>query len=355
MYNMIMRKLIKVNDNLSLQDKKNLLKRLDKIHTVNKKIRRPRVYDTKKIKTLQNVSEYYDFIKSLQTLTSFPGKYNYKKHTWMPYWKADKTGVYIINKLSSSGKVRKFKLAIALLKEEANLNLACYKIDNDNNIMRARDVDGNFYVVLDHEMCICGDIGLFREFFKTPTVQGLNAVFLTVFPMQISIARLILKDNKWSPNVRYRGGILYANVGVDGDMFSSDINSIDVKNFDDSKLGLSMNIEYNRMNDNNTQVGTGSGIGIVKDKFVKEIVKDPPQNVSILEEELYSLRPTVVFTENDIDPLPVGAYDVFQVAFLGNDKNMRIISNSEKDNGKLIFDNGLHVLFDGKKSIPLSE
>jgi hypothetical protein len=51
--------------------------------------------------------------------------------------------------------------------------------------------------------------------------------------------------------------------------------------------------------------------------------------------------------------MPIGTYGVFQVTFLGNDKNMRIISNSEK-NGELVFDGQLRVLFDGKRSIPIT-
>jgi len=352
-YKSILSKLITTNDKLSLKNKNILLERLKAtpplVALVDKPLRVRHTHGSKKIKSIQNVSEYYDCIKSLQKLTHFPPKYCCKICTHMPYWKVEKNGVYIYNKLYS-GEVRKLKLAIAFLKEESNFNLACYTINDNNNIIRARDADDNYYVALDHEMSICVDVGLFREFFKTDsTSQGLNAVFLSVFPLQLDVVRAILKDNNWSPSVKYKGSILHVDVGVDGNNSVPDINSIDAINFDPSKLGLSMYISYVRTNSDNTQLGYGSGIGVVKKELIQEVVKNSPPSTDPL--SIYALSPTIVFTETDIDPIPVGTYGVFQVTFLGNDKNMRIISTSEK-NGELVFDGQLHVLFDGKRSIP---
>lgn len=302
--------------------------------------------DKKKAKPLQNLMEYYEFVQKLQKLTSFPNKFSIKKskmHMTMPYWAADKTGVYFYNKLSS-GETRKLKLGIALNKEKSNYNLACYQLDDKNNIVRAKDSNGSYYVVLDHEMTICAEFGLFREFNKTsdPKAQGVNTVFATVFPLQIKIAQAILKNKSWKqPTVKFKGGFMEKSVIVDGDSSKSDINPVDANNYDSSKLNLSIYLSYVRINADNTESGNGYGIGIVKSNFVREIVNDP---VIPNSSELYALKPTVVFLETDIDNVSSDFYGVYQVSYLGNDKNMQMISNTE--DGKVVFEDRLSLFFD---------
>jgi hypothetical protein len=81
-------------------------------------------------------------------------------------------------------------------------------------------------------------------------------------------------------------------------------------------------------------------IGITKKTSVQSITQEPSSS---------PFRPTIRYTENDIDPMEVGAYHVFQVLHLGNDKNIRVLNNNE--NGKLMFDVGLPILFDSRESI----
>lgn len=305
--------------------------------------------DKKKAKSLQNLMEYYEFVQKLQKLTYFPSKFSIKKCTQMPYWAADATGVYIYNKLSS-GETRKLKLGIALCKEKSNYNLACYQLDDKNNIVRAKDANGSLYVVLDHEMVICAEVGLFREFNKTsdPSAQGVTTVFATVFPLRIEIGQAILKNKSWKqPTVKFKGGFMEKSVIVDGDRLKPDINPVDAASYDNSKLNVSIYLSYVRIDPNNTQSGNGYGIGVVKSDLVREIVNDPviPDSSEILP---YALKPTTVFLETDIDIMKPEFYGVYQVSYLGNDKNMQIISNTE--DGKVVFDDKLHIFFDPNPS-----
>jgi len=296
--------------------------------------------DMKNAKPLQNVVEYYDFVKSMQNLTSFPLKFS-TTHMQMPFWRNEKTGAYIYIKLST-GQIRKVKLAIALCKEKSNFNLALYKVDDTNKIVRAKDSNGSFYVVLDREMVICAEVGLFREFNRTadPNGQGVNAIFLSVFPLNIEIARAILKSKGWKgPAVKFRGGFMDQSVGVDGDTMEPDINPVDPLNYDASKLNSSIVLSYVRMNADNTEKGTGSGIGVVKADLVREIVTDPKGASSD-----FASKPTTVFLETDIDNVSPTFYSIFQVSYLGNDQNMQIIKNDA--NGNLVYNNTIPIFFD---------
>jgi hypothetical protein len=293
--------------------------------------------DIDEIKHLQNADEYYEFVKGLQQLTEFPKKFEQAFGVDSAFWISDNTGVYIVNTLVSNNEVRKLKLGIAVLKEPDNYNLSCWKLDDTNKIIRATDSNGHRYNMLDHEMCICGDITLMREFFLTPQSQGLNAFWITAFPIQLDIARLILKDPNWSPVVVYKGGVF-------GRCVVNPLNKLTPEN---SNVGI--NISYNRMNEENTESGVGSGFGITKNKPETSKSYDAVPVVTADSSAVNKLqKPHINYTEIDLDSVPIGTYMVFQVQMIANDRNIWVISNN--DSGDLALDNSMKVIFDERES-----
>ena len=191
--------------------------------------------------------------------------------------------------------------------------------------------------MLDHEMCICGDITLMREFFLTPQSQGLNAFWITAFPIQLDIARLILKDPNWNPVVVYNGGVTGRCV----------VTPLDKVTPENSNVGI--RISYIRMNEDNTEKGVGSGFGITKQNLVTSKSYDAVPVVTADSSAVNKLqKPHINYSEIDIDLVPIGAYMVFQVAMIANDRNIWVISNN--DNGDLTLDNSMKVLFDERES-----
>jgi hypothetical protein len=190
--------------------------------------------------------------------------------------------------------------------------------------------------MLDREMCICGDITVMREFFSTPQSQGLNAFWITVFPLQLSVARAILKDQEWNPVVHYKGSIIGKCV----------VNPLSESNPQSANIEINKN--YVRMNENNTETGVGSGFGITKRNVVNSKTYNAVPVVADLSGINSLQKPVINFTEVDIDSVPIGTYMVFQVQMIGNDRNIWVICQNNE--GELKLDNDLNIIFDERES-----
>jgi hypothetical protein len=265
-------------------------------------------------------------------LTTFPPEY-INESSEMPYYKHDASGVYIINKLSSSSsQIRKMKLALALLKEEDNLNLSCWRFNQNNQFIRAvdNDVDKNRYNMLDREMCISGEITLLREFMNTS--QGNQSFWITVFPLHVDIARLILKNNTWDPIIKYNGS-------VRGVTSVTGLNSSDKG----ENANLILNVTYARLNPDNTQTGSSSGIGLTKAALIVDKTYEAKPGCCCKLQ-----TPLINYREIDVDPVPLDTFMVFQVQYIASDQNIVLLTNNKK--GELIVDSNIPVLFDDKES-----
>jgi hypothetical protein len=258
----------------------------------------------------------------------------------MPYYKRDTSGVYIINKLSFSSneiQIRKVKLTLAILKEEDNFNLSCWRFDENNNFIRAVDENNDNYNILDREMCLSFDVSLLRE--QMNTSQGNQSFWITVFPLHLNIARYILNDEKWIPLVKNNGW-------VRGEPSITDFNPNDPGN-----TKLMLNLSYIRLNEENTQTGYGSGIGITKINAINEKVyeaKPPVFNTDGNSLTIKSQTIEINYVELDIDPVPLETYMVFQARMIGNDPNIVVVTNDE--NGELMLYPNMRVLFDQKET-----
>ena len=293
--------------------------------------------DIEKISNLKNANEYYDFVKSLQGLTTFPPEYM-SESSVMPYYKHDKSGVYIINKLSSSSpsneiQIRKMKLALALLKEEDNLNLSCWRFNQDNNFIRAVDnnTDKNRYNMLDREMCISSDVTLLREFMNTS--QGNQSFWITVFPLHVKIAQLIFKNDTWNPIIKYNGSVRGVT-SVTG-LTPSDKGE---------NANLILNVTYARLNPDNTQTGASSGIGLTKAALIVDKTYEAKPGCCCKLQ-----TPLINYKEYDVDPVPLDTFMVFQVQYIASDQNIVLLTNNK--DGELIVDSNVPVLFDDRESL----
>lgn len=256
-----------------------------------------------KIKELQTADEYYEFVRNLQSLKSFPKTLE------------DKSGIYIVRKISTG--CRKMKLGLGILKEQNNFNISCWSINENNKFIRSRTPEGETINFLDHEISIMGIVTLMREFFTSVGAQGVNAFWITVFPMQIDLARKILNKPDWVPSVFYRGG----NTGI-----------ISTSSFNPSDANV--NIDIARVDG----VGNGSGFGVTKNISFTRNAAVPVKQQDIT----FSLQiPQNTFNDRKITPLPLNSYYVFQVQMIGNQRNIWPLTNS---NGKTVFDLDLPVL-----------
>ena len=349
----ILKNLIKCNEDLSSSSKRKLLKLLKESDFVagpagpagpvgpagpaGNSNDTPILLD--EISDLKTAEEYYDFVKSLQLLTTFPPEYINEFSSEMPYYKHDASGVYIINKLSSSSspsneiQIRKMKLALALLKEEDNLNLSCWKFDQDNKFFRAVDnnTDKNRYNMLDREMCISSDVTLLREFMNTS--QGNQSFWITVFPLHVKIAQLILKNDTWNPVIKYNGS-------VRGVTSVTGLNSSDKG----ENANLMLNVTYARLNPDNTQTGASSGIGLTKAALIVDKTYEAKPGCCCKLQ-----TPLINYKEIDVDPVPLDTFMVFQVQYIASDQNIVLLTNNK--HGELIVDSNVPVLFDDKESL----
>lgn len=254
------------------------------------------------INDFQTPEEYYEFVKQLQELKSFPQTYE------------DKTGIYIVRKIKT-GK-RKMKMGLGFLKEQNNFNISCYKINAQNDLERAT-LGNSRYNFLQNEICIMGEVTLLRDFFPVPDGQGINAFWITVFPLQLELARKILKKPEWIPVTTYKGG-------------------------------LSTNVRATTSNPNDTNVqidivdvegkGKGSGFGLTTrvEPKIREAIPVKQEGST------FSLQiPKNVFSEIDVTGLEINAYNCFQVQMVGNQRNVWPVSNVGR---KLTFDLNMYIL-----------
>ena len=255
----------------------------------------------------------------------------------MPYYRRDTSGVYIINKLSFSSneiQIRKVKLTLAILKEEDNFNLSCWRFDENNNFIRAVDENNDNYNMLDHEICLSFDISLLRN--QMNTSQGNKSFWITVFPLHLKIARHILNDEKWIPLVKYNG---WMRGGPSITNFNRD---------DPGNTKLMLNLSFVRLNEENTQTGYGSGIGITKIDAINEKVFEAKPPTINTDGTANSQTLEINYVELDIDPVPLDTFMVFQARMIGNDPNIVVVTNDE--NGELILFPNMKVLFDQRET-----
>jgi len=234
----------------------------------------------KKIYELQTANEYFEFVKKLQRFTSFPQTY------------MDNSGIYIVLKLSNNIK-RKMKLGITYIKEQNGFNLSCYKVDPTNKIILANTTSGGNYVALDHESVISGMVTLLDSYFSTPSAQGLH-----IFPLQLDIARAILKNPNYNPDVLYKGQ-----------------NTATVKStsLNPTKANITININTS------TSIGVGSGLG----ELYYTIENNPTPAIPVTDtDNIFTLQsPQNTFSSFNVNPLPLNSYNVFQIAFVGDQRN----------------------------------
>jgi len=234
----------------------------------------------KKILEIQNSNEYYEFVKQLQTLSAFPTT------------RENEEGIFIVRKISTG--CRKMKLGLAYNKEQNGGNLACYTIDNTNNLVRAVTPDGSRYNVLDHEGVTVGFVSLLKANI------GIHTFYLTVFPIQVDITRKILKNPTWVPEITYTG---------------KTVTSLTSSSTNPDNANVNINIVTTVGN------GIGSGIGLTKlisqsSNSAKPVTYDP-----IIKQ--YSLQiPQNASATINITPIPLNSYYVFQSIMIGNQRNL---------------------------------
>lgn len=245
--------------------------------------------DLNSILELQNVNEYHEFVQQLQLLNQFP-KTN-----------EDDSGIYII--LTISTGVRKMKLGQAWIKEQNGFNLNCYQFDSNNNLIIAAD-NNTSYNVLDNESVIVGMVSLLINRKETPKSQAKHQFLLTAFPVQLDIARKIQNNKNWvpttffndpSPTTRYMPKQLTS--------LSSNTNNIDSTTINGS--------------------GSGSGIALVTNSSIIPSTSSIDGHIN---------------RNVTVKPLPLNSYKVFQIPFIGNQRNAQLIT---KQNGRSVIDGEL--------------
>jgi hypothetical protein len=285
--------------------------------------------DYNKISDLKNADEYYDFVKSLQARNDFPKMFHSEdifpvfidEHN-LPYITVNKNGkVYIVSKLSSNNERRKMTLSIALLKEKNAYNLSCWMFDDSNNFKRALDANGDYYNILNNEMCIVGTSGLLRERMNTP--QGSTRIWLTAFPFNIEVARLILGNKTWNPSVKF---------------YESDFSLVYVTSNDPKLARLAIDMKNLKVNNGTTQLGLGTGVGLTKNKLILETNYPADE-----------MKPEINYAILDVEPISKDFFGTFQVSYVGTDKNLVLICGGGSA-GNLMMDDNVKILFDPNPS-----
>jgi len=192
------------------------------------------------------------------------------------------------------------KLSQGFIKEQNNYNLALSKIDENNNIVRAIDpVTGGRFNALDRESVIMGTVSLLREVQVTPTTSGVHIFFVTCFPIQLDIARKIQKNPAWVPIVVFKPKTV-TNVSATSSNPQSANTQVHIVNL--------------------TGQGVGSGDGVVTNQ---PPTINPAVPVKQQPDQSFSLQiPQNNVTNFQVNALPLNSYGVFQVALIGNQRNI---------------------------------
>ena len=317
----VMKAILKSGDieNISSKEKKKLLNLLN-----NNTLCGGRRSDNK-ISDLKNAAEYYEFVKSLQSLKVFPRVFRSEdigsgEHN-LPYIAVNNNGkVYIVSKLSSNNERRKMTLSIGLLKEKSGYNLSCWEFDENNNFQRAVDLNGDYYNILNNEMCIVGSPGMLRERMNTP--QGSTRIWITAFPFNIEVARLILGNKTWNPSVRFH---------------ESDFSLVYVTSNDPTLARLAIDMKKLKVSNGTTQLGLGTGVGLTKNKLLLETTYQANE-----------MTPEINYAIVDIEPTSKDFFGVYQVSYVGTDKNLVIISGGA---GNFMMDDNVKIIFDPHPSL----
>ena len=256
------------------------------------------------IKELENVEEYYDFVQQLQSFTSFPST------------QKDKDGIFIVLRLTTTGKWRKMRLGIAYSKEQSGNNLTCFFLDADQRLVRAT-VDGDpnqRYNFLDRESMIVGCVYLLTTRLQT------KRFFLTAFPFHLQLAREILQQPAYLPSF-FLGILTPNNVLTNG-------------------LAVEPNIVISVEKDEIIgRRGLGSGVGIFS---TVDTVFHPAVPVDTAVEGSLQI-PANITTQFSIQPVPLDTYLVFQITAVGNQNNIVTVSQV---NGRVVYNPAFPTVVD---------
>lgn len=141
------------------------------------------------VKDIQNSKEYIEFSYWLQNLTTLPPIAH------------EKEGYFIYHRLSN-GHVRRLRLGIFYPKEASDFNLNLYQFQDAQSGILTRPVAPNTrYVLVDNECCLVGIASFLTSQFLSG--QRLYRFFANVFTLDVNVARKILKDPTFNPNVIY--------------------------------------------------------------------------------------------------------------------------------------------------------
>jgi len=245
--------------------------------------------DLSSVSELQNVNEYHEFVQQLQALNKFPPTIE------------DNSGIYIVLNISTG--FRKMKLGQAWIKEQSGFNLICQQFDSNNNLIIASDKNGTFSA-LDNESVIIGMVSLLVNNKKSSKSQAIHQFLLTAFPIQLDIARKIQNNKKWvpttffndpSPTTRYMHKEITST--------SNNTNNIDSTTINGS--------------------GSGSGIALITNNSIIPSTSSIDGHIN---------------RDVTVKPLPLNSYKVFQIPFIGQHRNMQLMT---KHNGRSVIDSDL--------------
>ena len=259
------------------------------------------------IKELQNVEEYYDFVQQLQSFDTFPPT------------EQDKDGLFIVLRLTTTGKLRKMRLGIAYTKEQLGQNLICLTLDAKNNLQRAT-VNGDpnkRYNFMDRESMIVGCVYLLTTRTNTKTF------LLTAFPLQLDIARTILQSPHYLPTF-HLGPLTPNTVTTTGESTEPNV--------------LIRIQKYTIVGGRGRGLGSGVAITSTVSTTVNDAVPVDPNIPGSLQ------IPTNVTSDFLFDPVPLNTYLVFQIPAVGNQNNIVTVSLV---GGQTVFNPSLPVVTTG--------
>ena len=271
------------------------------------------------ITDIKDSGEYLEYVKQLQRLTQFPDMLGASSSIPTDnFWTESKKDgkVYLASKLKSTNQWRKVEMGIGLPKEQDRNNLALSTIDDNNNFVRAVELDGGRYVFTDNEAAIMLMDGLYKQHFASVTSQGTHTIFSTIFTMHEAVAQKILNVAGWSSSAKHKGLDNYT-VGASAGYIA---------------------INFTKVNHINRKLGVGSGVGTTKtvstvttaavpSSHKVDATVDVDGNIthSIHKSQTKETTYTTDFVDKEV-------YSCFQVAAVGNQQNMVWISNVDGNN-----------------------
>ena len=197
---------------------------------------------------------------------------------------------------------RKMRLGIGYNKENDNFNIACYRLDEKNNLQVATLGDER-YNVLNREAVIVGCVYYHRN------RNNSRYFLLTAFPFDLEIAREILQYENPLP-------ALYV---------PSNLNIVRSDNNDPPNIYIRRDTITETTNNINE---FGSGVGLTKtisSETRPAIPVDTSTNPGSLQYPEYRNR------NLQIRPVPVDEYQVFQILAVGNQNNILVVTKINEE------------------------